>query len=59
MVIAIVKAYGQTTHTLVERSKYNGVFMPGYRATNTMDPINTYAPQIDLEFIDHCVGNQD
>ncbi|KAG8235646.1 hypothetical protein J437_LFUL013638 [Ladona fulva] len=27
---AIVKTYGDTTHTFVERSKYKGLFMPGY-----------------------------
>ena len=28
---AVVKTYGDTTHTLVERSAYNGLFLPGYK----------------------------
>ncbi|KAK4691659.1 4-hydroxyphenylpyruvate dioxygenase, partial [Lecanoromycetidae sp. Uapishka_2] len=59
MVVAIVKTFGDTTHTLVERSKYKGVFMPGYSAVNTKDVINAIAPPIYLDFIDHAVGNLD
>lgn len=56
---AIIKTYGDTTHTLVDRSRYHGVFLPGYRASNVEDPIQDYLPGIPFEFIDHCVGNQD
>ena len=28
--MAIIRTYGDTTHTLVERSNYNGLFLPGY-----------------------------
>ncbi|RMZ07095.1 hypothetical protein D0864_02069, partial [Hortaea werneckii] len=36
-------------------------FLPGYRATPAAqdDPITTILPNINLEAIDHCVGNQD
>jgi len=54
MVVAIVKIFGDTTYTLIERSRFNGVFMPGYRAVKT---INSYLTHINLDFIDHCVGN--
>ncbi|KAL9630864.1 MAG: hypothetical protein Q9204_004504 [Flavoplaca sp. TL-2023a] len=56
---AIIRTYGDTTHTLVEKNDYKGMFMPGYRAINQTDPIQNYLPQISLEAIDHCVGNQD
>jgi len=58
IVTAIVTTYGDTTHTLVERSGYRGVFMPGYQAMKILDPIARYLPSIPLEAIDHCVGNQ-
>lgn len=58
-VTAVIKTFGDTTHTFVERSRYRGVFMPGYRAITVQDPLADYLPQISLEAIDHCVGNQD
>lgn len=56
---ATIQTYGDTTHTLVERSSYHGVFLPGYRAETSLDPINKFLPPVTLEAIDHCVGNQD
>ncbi|GAB7356941.1 hypothetical protein MBLNU459_g7786t1 [Dothideomycetes sp. NU459] len=57
--IATIQTYGDTTHTLIERSSYRGPFLPGYRAETTPDPINKFLPAIGLSAIDHCVGNQD
>lgn len=57
---ATIQTYGQTTHTLIERHAYRGAFMPGYRMeTGTRDPITSLLPQVRLQRIDHCVGNQD
>lgn len=57
---ATIQTYGETTHTLIERSNYRGIFLPGYRAeTAGVDPIQKHLPDIELEKIDHCVGNQD
>ena len=57
---ATIKTYGDTTHTLVERKQYAGVFLPGYRSeTAKEDPLARFLPSIGLEAIDHCVGNQD
>ncbi|XP_060075881.1 4-hydroxyphenylpyruvate dioxygenase-like [Ylistrum balloti] len=56
--LAMVKTYGDTTHTFVDRSKYKGVFLPGYRATTFKDPLNDLLPKTNLKFIDHIVGNQ-
>lgn len=59
IVMAVIKTYGDTTHTLVERSRYHGTFMPGYRAVTKRDPLADLLPGVSLEAIDHCVGNQD
>ena len=53
VVIAGIKTYGDTVHSLVERRNYNGVFMPGYRRENPR-----YRPgSVGLGYVDHCVGN--
>ena len=56
---AAIKTFGDTTHTLVERSRYTGPFLPGYRASTLDDPLSKLLPIVPLEAIDHCVGNQD
>ncbi|KAL1956632.1 hypothetical protein VTO42DRAFT_6979 [Malbranchea cinnamomea] len=56
---ATIQTYGDTTHTLIERSGYKGAFLPGYRPETEGDPCNKYLPEVILERIDHCVGNQD
>lgn len=56
--IATITTFGSTTHTLVNRSDYRGVFLPGYREVAGDDPINKLLPPIDCIEIDHCVGNQ-
>lgn len=58
VVIASIKTYGDTIHTLVDRSRYCGTFMPGYRAITENDPVSAFLPKIALEAVDHCVGNQ-
>jgi len=50
--LATIAAYGDTVHTLVERSGYRGAFLPGY------EPVE--APGQDaglLVDVDHMVGN--
>ncbi|EPE30865.1 Glyoxalase/Bleomycin resistance protein/Dihydroxybiphenyl dioxygenase [Glarea lozoyensis ATCC 20868] len=58
---AIIKTYGDTTHTMISRGNYSGVFLPGYKAiaANKVDPLQSILPSVTLEAIDHCVGNQD
>ncbi|ESZ95705.1 4-hydroxyphenylpyruvate dioxygenase [Sclerotinia borealis F-4128] len=58
---AIIRTYGDTTHTLISRTHYSGAFLPGYRATppSKRDPLSLLLPTIPLSAIDHCVGNQD
>ncbi|KAL5001850.1 Glyoxalase/Bleomycin resistance protein/Dihydroxybiphenyl dioxygenase [Aspergillus recurvatus] len=58
--MATIQTYGQTTHTLIERGTYTGIFLPGYRVdTGLNDPIAALLPDVLLSRIDHCVGNQD
>lgn len=58
--IATIQTYGQTTHTLLERSHYRGAFLPGYRTeAGNEDPVSKFLPDVHLKRIDHCVGNQD
>jgi 4-hydroxyphenylpyruvate dioxygenase len=60
VVTAVIKTYGDTTHTLVDRSQYRGSFLPGYRALDPFeDPLAKLLPPIQFEAVDHCVGNQD
>ncbi|CZR53785.1 probable 4-hydroxyphenylpyruvate dioxygenase [Phialocephala subalpina] len=58
---AIIRTYGDTTHTLISRNTYTGIFLPGYKplATSKLDPLQRFLPTVTLEAIDHCVGNQD
>jgi 4-hydroxyphenylpyruvate dioxygenase len=57
---ASIRTYGDTTHTFIQRTTYTGAFLPGYRSNTTGDDrINALLPSVDLEAIDHCVGNQD
>ncbi|KNG83093.1 putative 4-hydroxyphenylpyruvate dioxygenase [Aspergillus nomiae NRRL 13137] len=57
--VATIQTYGQTTHTLLERSNYHGGFLPGYRLETAEDPVSKFLPAVHLKRIDHCVGNQD
>jgi 4-hydroxyphenylpyruvate dioxygenase len=54
VVLAAIGTYGDTRHTLVERSGYSGPYLPGYLAAGPM-----VAPGERSFFteIDHCVGN--
>jgi len=55
--VAAIRAYGDTTHSFVNRDRYRGVFAPGYRP---LDP-DRYSPTtfqaVGLKAIDHIVGN--
>jgi 4-hydroxyphenylpyruvate dioxygenase len=48
-----IHTYGDTVHIFVERSNYNGIFLPGYKAYES-----EYQPKaVGLKYIDHMVGN--
>ncbi|XP_069820109.1 4-hydroxyphenylpyruvate dioxygenase isoform X2 [Dendropsophus ebraccatus] len=56
--LAVIQTYGDTTHTLVEKLDYNGIFLPGFHPPLFMDPLLPKLPSGKLNFIDHVVGNQ-
>jgi len=53
IVVAAIRTYGQTIHSLVERRNYRGTFMPGFV---DVKPVYQPAP-VGLNHVDHCVGN--
>jgi 4-hydroxyphenylpyruvate dioxygenase len=53
VVIAAIRTYGETIHSLVERSRYRGPFLPGFRPVK---PPYQSSP-VGLKYVDHCVGN--
>ncbi len=53
IVVAAIRTYGDTIHSLVERKNYRGLFMPGFVALSS-----PYKPgPTGLRYVDHCVGN--
>ncbi len=55
--IAAIAAYGDTRHTLVDRSNYTGPYLPGYvdRRSTLERPAD--APKRIFQALDHVVGN--
>jgi 4-hydroxyphenylpyruvate dioxygenase len=55
--IAAIATYGETRHTLVDRSRYTGPYLPGYvvRESTVVRPEG--APKRLFQAVDHCVGN--
>ncbi|MEJ3743078.1 4-hydroxyphenylpyruvate dioxygenase [Actinomycetes bacterium KLBMP 9797] len=59
---ATIATYGETSHTLVDRSRYGGPFLPGFAARG---PIVNRRPMIEaglqpkrfFQAVDHVVGN--
>ncbi|MQY30315.1 4-hydroxyphenylpyruvate dioxygenase [Nocardia aurantia] len=51
---AALATYGDTRHTLVDRSRYEGPYLPGYA---TVDPIAGHATARLFQAVDHVVGN--
>jgi len=53
VVLAAIRTYGDTIHTLVERSNYRGLFLPGFRPAES----RYRPPPVGLQYVDHIVGN--
>jgi 4-hydroxyphenylpyruvate dioxygenase len=53
VVVAAIRTYGETIHSLVERRDYRGPFMPGFKPVVT----RFAPPEVGLNYVDHCVGN--
>ncbi len=58
VVTAVIKTYGDTTHTFIQRDGYKGIFLPGFKKHHLTDPLNTILPPVKFEKVDHIVGNQ-
>ncbi|AHH94231.1 4-hydroxyphenylpyruvate dioxygenase [Kutzneria viridogrisea] len=54
---AAIAAYGETRHTLIDRSRYTGPYLPGYVAKQSSVKRPEGAPKRLFQAVDHCVGN--
>ncbi|MCA1221126.1 4-hydroxyphenylpyruvate dioxygenase [Streptomyces sp. 8L] len=54
VVLAAIATYGSTRHTLVERTGYEGPYLPGFAAA---EPIVAPQEKRSFQAVDHCVGN--
>ncbi|GII52954.1 4-hydroxyphenylpyruvate dioxygenase [Planotetraspora thailandica] len=55
--ISAIATYGETRHTFVDRSTYEGVYLPGYvPAQPIVDAPDAKHGRV-FQAIDHCVGN--
>ncbi len=54
---AAIATYGETRHTLVDRSRYDGPYLPGYVARSSTLVRPAGAPRRLFQAVDHCVGN--
>ncbi|MGY1639055.1 4-hydroxyphenylpyruvate dioxygenase [Geodermatophilus sp. SYSU D00742] len=55
--LAAVATYGDTRHTLVDRSRYSGPYLPGYVARTSTYQRRPGAPRRLFQAVDHVVGN--
>jgi 4-hydroxyphenylpyruvate dioxygenase len=55
--VAAIAAYGDTRHTLVDRSAYRGPYLPGYVARSSSLVRADDAPKRIFQALDHVVGN--
>ncbi|ASO18418.1 4-hydroxyphenylpyruvate dioxygenase [Actinoalloteichus hoggarensis] len=54
---AAIATYGQTRHTLVDRSRYTGPYLPGFVSRTGTLVRAADAPKRLFQAVDHCVGN--
>ncbi|MGH3424613.1 MAG: 4-hydroxyphenylpyruvate dioxygenase [Nocardioidaceae bacterium] len=55
--MAAIATYGDTRHTLVDRSAYDGPYLPGFEARTTTVRRAPEAPRRLFQAVDHVVGN--
>jgi 4-hydroxyphenylpyruvate dioxygenase len=53
VVIAGIRTYGDTVHSIVERKNYHGLFLPGFVPMQS----SARTTPTGLKYVDHCVGN--
>ncbi len=54
---AAIAAYGETRHTLIDRRRYDGPYLPGFVAAETTVVRPEGHPRRLFQAVDHCVGN--
>jgi 4-hydroxyphenylpyruvate dioxygenase len=55
--VGAIATYGETRHTLVDRSRYHGPYLPGYVARTSTHQKREGAPKRIFQALDHIVGN--
>jgi 4-hydroxyphenylpyruvate dioxygenase len=55
--VAAIAAYGDTRHTLVDRSNYQGPYLPGYGERTSTYSKRDGSPKRLFQALDHVVGN--
>jgi 4-hydroxyphenylpyruvate dioxygenase len=55
--VAAIAAYGDTRHSLVDRSRYTGPYLPGFVARTSSHVRREGAPRRFFQAVDHVVGN--
>jgi 4-hydroxyphenylpyruvate dioxygenase len=55
--VGAIATYGDTRHTLVDRSRYDGPYLPGYVARTSTFVKREGAPKRLFQALDHIVGN--
>ena len=55
--LAAIATYGETRHTLVDRSRYSGPYLPGYVERASTFRARPAAPTRLFQAVDHVVGN--
>ncbi len=54
---AAIATYGETRHSLVDRSRYSGPYLPGFVARHGTAEPREGAPKRIFQAVDHVVGN--
>ncbi|MFE4668068.1 4-hydroxyphenylpyruvate dioxygenase [Streptomyces sp. NPDC056716] len=55
--VASLAAYGETRHTLIDRSRYDGPYLPGYVVRTSSFVKREGSPRRIFQALDHVVGN--
>ena len=55
--VAAIAAYGDTRHSLIDRSRYTGPYLPGYVERSSTYVKRDGAPKRLFQALDHVVGN--
>jgi 4-hydroxyphenylpyruvate dioxygenase len=55
--LAAIATYGDTRHTLVDRSRYSGPYLPGFVARSSTFVKRPGTPKRLFQAVDHVVGN--